>query len=265
MRTDEHAEEARPPRLHPEVRCFDVSERYESRHPLIPWLIKHAAAVMNYGQVGEDGKVPWERLRGKKLQQLLIPIGELVMFDTGEASSRREGRWPEGIFLGISDRNHYYLGIEGKIVTSRSLRRLPDSENSQSVGSADKDGRRLHSTHTSQVIASLEAECTLLGAVLYPDTSPMQGGEDVEEKDVWSIHPEDYQDIYDKTTGKKLPGDQVSEARRQETEFLKNLDAYEIVPVTQCYEAMGRGPIPCGWVDVNKGDEVSSYVRSRLW
>eukprot|EP00971_Amphidinium_carterae_P315517 6271360-Amphidinium_carterae.1 len=47
-------------------------------------------------------------------------------------------------------------------------------------------------------------------------------------------------------------------------EFLQQLEAYVVVPIEQCYSMTGKKPIPCGWVDVNKGDETNWSVRSRL-
>eukprot|EP00971_Amphidinium_carterae_P080769 1597769-Amphidinium_carterae.2 len=118
---------------------FDVAEQPErygievkARHVLMPWLVRHASAAPNLGQKGADGCTPWERLRGKKYQKLMLPIAETVMFDTGVAPSRHEGRWRAGIFLGLADRNEFYLGIEDKVVTARSVRRLPPSENADS-------------------------------------------------------------------------------------------------------------------------------------
>eukprot|EP00971_Amphidinium_carterae_P274641 5449975-Amphidinium_carterae.1 len=95
----------------------------------MPWLVKHASSAINLGQLGPDGFTPWERIRKRKYQKLLLPIAETVMFHTGAAPSRHEGRWQLGIFLGLADRNEFYCGVEGKVVTARSVRRLPPSEN----------------------------------------------------------------------------------------------------------------------------------------
>eukprot|EP00971_Amphidinium_carterae_P335086 6470753-Amphidinium_carterae.1 len=111
---------------------FDVSERYgvavKARHVLMPWLVKHAATSINLGQLGPDGHTPWERLRGRKFQKLMLPIAETIMYHTGAAPSRHEGRWQTGIFLGLADKNEFYIGVEGKVITARSVRRLPPSE-----------------------------------------------------------------------------------------------------------------------------------------
>eukprot|EP00971_Amphidinium_carterae_P196552 3900727-Amphidinium_carterae.1 len=42
--------------------------------------------------------------------------------------SRAEPRWEHGLFLGLARKGLYYIGVDGKVVTSRSVRRLPPSE-----------------------------------------------------------------------------------------------------------------------------------------
>ena len=41
-----------------------IGERIPSDHDLIPWLIEYVAVLLNRGQVGADGKTPYERLKG---------------------------------------------------------------------------------------------------------------------------------------------------------------------------------------------------------
>eukprot|EP00971_Amphidinium_carterae_P125544 2487110-Amphidinium_carterae.3 len=100
----------------------------------MPWLVRHASSAINLGQLGLDGLTPWERIRIRKYQKLMlpnrkVPIVETVMFHTGAAPSRHEGRWQLGNFIGLADRNEFYCGVEGKVATARTVRRLPPSEN----------------------------------------------------------------------------------------------------------------------------------------
>ena len=39
---------------------------------------------------------------------------------------------------------------------------------------------------------------------------------------------------------------------------------YKKVPISQCIQDTGRGPIGTRWVDINKGDDVNEEYRSRL-
>ena len=49
-------------------------------HPLIPWIIEHAAQLKNRPMVGVDGRTPTERLRGRGVQRLVYELGEKVLF-----------------------------------------------------------------------------------------------------------------------------------------------------------------------------------------
>lgn len=67
------------------------------------WLVIHTANVINLFEVGRDGKVPYQRLRGRKLHPDLIEFGECIHYlplnhlELGKT----EARWRDGIFLGI--------------------------------------------------------------------------------------------------------------------------------------------------------------------
>ena len=38
-------------------------------HCAIPWLVRHAAALIVRYQIGKDGKTAWKRLRGKDFKR----------------------------------------------------------------------------------------------------------------------------------------------------------------------------------------------------
>ena len=48
-------------------------------HPLIPWIIEHAAQLKNRYMVGADGRTPTERLRGRGVQRLVYELGENLL------------------------------------------------------------------------------------------------------------------------------------------------------------------------------------------
>ena len=49
-------------------------------HPLIPWMIEHAAQLKNRYMVGVDGRTPTERLRVRGAQRPVYELGEKVLF-----------------------------------------------------------------------------------------------------------------------------------------------------------------------------------------
>ena len=51
-------------------------------HPLIPWIIEHAAQLKNRYMVGADGRTPTERLIRRGVQRPVYELGEQVVFCT---------------------------------------------------------------------------------------------------------------------------------------------------------------------------------------
>ena len=47
-----------------------LQSRYKRRirgdHPVLPWLVKHAAMIINLCKVGNDGRTAYERRKGKR-------------------------------------------------------------------------------------------------------------------------------------------------------------------------------------------------------
>ena len=101
-----------------------------AKHPILPWLISYAAAVINRSQIGKDGLTPFRRWRGRDFRRDLPPFGEVVLYlPPGKRASRLEDRWREGIFVGIADRSAEVLVAtpEG-VKKARSVRRRADPE-----------------------------------------------------------------------------------------------------------------------------------------
>ena len=61
-----------------------LQSRYQIKlradHPVMPWVIKHAAFLINVCRVGGDGRTAWERSKGKRFNRQLPEIGECVWF-----------------------------------------------------------------------------------------------------------------------------------------------------------------------------------------
>ena len=47
---------------------------------LLPWLVEHAGSLLNLFELWEDGKTPYQRLRGRKMHPALIEFGECVQW-----------------------------------------------------------------------------------------------------------------------------------------------------------------------------------------
>ena len=70
--------------------------------------------------------------------------------------------------------------------------------------------------------------------------------------------------IYDQYTGVALEVEKVAKARTEELDFAAKLGAWETRTKVGAYARMGRAPFPVGWIDHNKGDNVTEDYRSRM-
>ena len=70
--------------------------------------------------------------------------------------------------------------------------------------------------------------------------------------------------IRDSLTKQQLPTDLVKIARRKELAYFESKEVWRRVPIAEAWKTSGRPPVTVRWVDVNKGDDESPDIRSRL-
>ena len=100
----------------------------DARERVVAFIPEYAAYLLNRLQRGRDGKVPYERLKGKKPTVLGVEFGEKVMYKlkAGGRLEKINSRWDYGIFVGVRRRsNELYLATKDGVVQSRSVKRLP--------------------------------------------------------------------------------------------------------------------------------------------
>ncbi len=72
-------------------------------HPVVPWMVEHAAVIMNKCEIGNDGKTAHERMKGNKGRLLGIEFGEGVLFRRKPVPGRMaklSSLWEDGVYLG---------------------------------------------------------------------------------------------------------------------------------------------------------------------
>ena len=57
-----------------------IGQKISPTASVMHWLIEYASVILNLFEVGPDGKVPYQRLRGRKLKNRLSEFGEQVLF-----------------------------------------------------------------------------------------------------------------------------------------------------------------------------------------
>jgi hypothetical protein len=70
-------------------------------------------------------------------------------------------------------------------------------------------------------------------------------------------------EAFDDVSGEKMDAEGVRKARREEIDFIESRGIWERVPVSMCWEKLGRGPTSGKWVDVQKGTGPRSRYVGR--
>ena len=83
----------------------ELGHRVPARHPLMAWLVRHAANIATWTVKGPDGKTAYERTRSKPFTTRLLRFGETCSYKLRSQEplpSAGDGRkWHEGIFVGL--------------------------------------------------------------------------------------------------------------------------------------------------------------------
>ena len=72
-------------------------------HPVLPWLVKYTAAVMNRRWRDPDGWTAYELRKWRKFARALSHLQLFMILVVTKSVARVEQRWEDGIFLGVSD------------------------------------------------------------------------------------------------------------------------------------------------------------------
>ena len=93
---------------------------------VLTWLVQHAGNTLTMFEIGDDGKNPYQRLRGKKFRAELIEFGEQVQFMPLDVKKqgKLEARWVFGTFLGLRlESGESLVGTPDGVFKTRSVRR----------------------------------------------------------------------------------------------------------------------------------------------
>ena len=107
--------------------------KLNSNHPIMPWLVKHAAYLLNRYSIHLDGNTSYYRRWGKERKTPTCEFGDtiLYMLPTAKHMPKMEARFYPAIWLGKdTSTNENILGISNK---ARTIRRQikPDKYNKQ--------------------------------------------------------------------------------------------------------------------------------------
>ena len=73
--------------------------KIHSRHPILAWVGRHACFMLSRFRVGVDGRIAYEKSRGRRWKRPSVTFGERVWFKplksyVGAFDTMREGLFP---------------------------------------------------------------------------------------------------------------------------------------------------------------------------
>ena len=104
-----------------------VNGKIPTHHPLMTWIVPHAAECLTKYLRGADGKTPYERLSGKSIREESYEIGEQVMFRKRKSALKDlESHWMPGTWLGRRWGTYTHIIWNGeKALEAYAVQRLP--------------------------------------------------------------------------------------------------------------------------------------------
>ena len=108
-----------------------LGRRLDCRERILAFMPEYAAYLLNRLMVGHDGKVAYERNKGKKPTVLGLEFGEKVLYKIklGNKLEKINARWEHGIFVGVRRKSgEVWIAKPDGIVKARSVKRIPFEE-----------------------------------------------------------------------------------------------------------------------------------------
>ena len=96
------------------------------QHPILPWIVRHAAWLLNRYAIHNDGQTSCQRRWQKDRKAPLCEMAETIqyMISTTRTLPKMEPRFFKGIWLGRDTMTgESIIGIPGKIIRVRTIRR----------------------------------------------------------------------------------------------------------------------------------------------
>ncbi len=115
--------------------------RIEGEHPAVPWLVMHAAAVINKGRKHVEGFTPYRRWKRREFTRPLAEFGECVWYTPALWAGRDklDSTWRGGVWLGVKlESGESIIGTSEGVVKARGFRRKPEKGGRWKVEDFDK-------------------------------------------------------------------------------------------------------------------------------
>ncbi len=80
-----------------------VGRRSNGEHPIVLWLVTHAASVINRERNDHEGFTQYRRWKGREFNKPVAEFGQCVHYAPAFSAGRYkfDARWVDGVWLGI--------------------------------------------------------------------------------------------------------------------------------------------------------------------
>ena len=101
--------------------------KVDAKERLVAFIPEYAAYLLTRSLVGKDGRVAYERQKGKEPTVYGVEFGEKVVYKKkmGSKMNKLGARWDYGIFIGVETMsNRFVISTPRGIKFARSIKRL---------------------------------------------------------------------------------------------------------------------------------------------
>jgi hypothetical protein len=105
-----------------------LGKSLSAKERVVAFIPECVAYLFNRLHQGSDGKVPYERVKGKRPTTLGVEFGEKACWkrSLGNVEQKLNTRWGKGIFVGVIRTSHeVIIANEEGIIQARDIIRLP--------------------------------------------------------------------------------------------------------------------------------------------
>ena len=98
---------------------------------VIPWMVQHAAAIINRYHKPSDGLTAYRKVRGKDYRGDICEFGEGIWYMEASKPGKHkfDSKWHHSVWLGIMDGSgEKIIGTAAGCVKARSIKRKPEAE-----------------------------------------------------------------------------------------------------------------------------------------
>ena len=115
--------------------------RVDGEHPVIPWMVMHAASVVNRSRKDDEGFSAYRKWKGREFTKPVAEFGECVLYAPAASAGKDkfDARWKEGVWLGVRmESGESLIGTTEGVVKARDFRRKAENGGRWSTADFDK-------------------------------------------------------------------------------------------------------------------------------